>query len=63
MADKNRTISFEELVGEMMNCMKHPGPTANICPKCNQPAAIWIVGFEGCGGCFIRSQHEGEPIQ
>lgn len=56
----DRKINFETLIGEMLTCHT-PSQTNPVCPKCKQPAAVWTGGI--CGGCYIASQHEGEPIQ
>ena len=55
----DRKIDFETLIGEMFTY--HNADTTNpVCPKCGQHAAVWTGGI--CGGCYIASQHEGEPI-
>lgn len=55
----DRKIDFETLIGEMLLCRR--ADTNNpICPKCRQHAAVWTG--EICGGCYIASQHEEEPI-
>lgn len=69
MADNNRKIDFETLLGEMMNVMSPPVPpgepapieSIRTCPRCGQKSRVWVSGFDGCAGCYIAARHEKEP--
>jgi len=66
-----KRIDFETLLGEMMNVLNppvssgEPAPIKSIrtCPRCGQKSSVWVAGFDGCAGCYIAAQHEGEPRQ